>query len=74
MSETPISDNTKHNVAELGMLCRRLERENNELVRLGNELCDWLESLTQETHMAHLCLEQRRTLKQDIKNWRKATE
>ena len=53
---------------------RNLERENNELVRLGNELCDWLESLTQETHMAHLCLEQRRTLKQDIKNWRKATE
>jgi hypothetical protein len=27
MSETPISDSTQHNVAELGMLCRRLERE-----------------------------------------------
>ena len=26
VSETPISDSTPHNVAELGMLCRRLER------------------------------------------------
>jgi hypothetical protein len=30
MSDTPISDNTPHNVAELGMLCRRIERELNE--------------------------------------------
>jgi hypothetical protein len=29
MSDTPISDSTQHNVAELGMLCRRLERELN---------------------------------------------
>ncbi len=29
MSETPISDSTQHNVAELGMLCRRIERELN---------------------------------------------
>ena len=29
MSDTPISDSTPHNVAELGMLCRRLEREFN---------------------------------------------
>ena len=27
MSDTPISDSTPHNVAELGLLCRRLERE-----------------------------------------------
>ncbi len=27
IGDTPISDNTPHNVAELGMLCRRLERE-----------------------------------------------
>ena len=26
MSDTPISDSTSHNVADLGMLCRRLER------------------------------------------------
>ncbi len=29
MSDTPISDSTAHNVADLGMLCRRLERELN---------------------------------------------
>ena len=27
MSDTPVSDSTPHNVAELGMLCRRLERK-----------------------------------------------
>ena len=27
MSDTPISDSTPHNVADLGMLCRKLERE-----------------------------------------------
>ena len=27
MSDTPISDSTPHNVADLGMLCRRLERQ-----------------------------------------------
>ena len=26
VSDTPICDSTAHNVAELGMLCRRLER------------------------------------------------
>ena len=26
VSDTPISDSTPHNIAELGMLCRRLER------------------------------------------------
>jgi hypothetical protein len=29
VSDTPISDSTPHNVAELGMLCRRLERQLN---------------------------------------------
>ena len=26
MSDTPISDSTPHNIADLGMLCRRFER------------------------------------------------
>ncbi len=29
ISDTPISDSTAHNVGDLGMLCRRLERELN---------------------------------------------
>jgi hypothetical protein len=27
VSDTPISDSTAHNIAELGILCRRLERK-----------------------------------------------
>ena len=27
ISDTPISDSTAHNIADLGMLCRRLERK-----------------------------------------------
>jgi hypothetical protein len=27
ISDTPISDSTAHNVGDLGMLCRRLERK-----------------------------------------------
>ncbi len=41
MSDTPISDSTPHNVADLGMLCRRLERElnaaNERIKRLEEE-------------------------------------
>ena len=29
INDTPISDSTAHNIAELGMLCRRLERQLN---------------------------------------------
>ena len=29
MSDTPISDSTPHNVGDLGMLCRTLERQLN---------------------------------------------
>jgi predicted nucleic acid-binding Zn-ribbon protein len=29
INDTPISDSTPHNVADLGMLCRRLERQLN---------------------------------------------
>jgi len=45
ISDTPISDSTPHSVGDLGMLCRRLERElnaaNDRIKRLeeaGDEL------------------------------------
>jgi predicted phage tail protein len=42
MSDTPISDSTPHNIADLGMLCRRLERElnaaNERIKRLEREI------------------------------------
>jgi len=41
IGDTPISDSTHHNVADLGMLCRRLEREltaaNRRINRLEEE-------------------------------------
>ena len=58
MSDTPISDSTPHNVAELGMLCRRLERElnaaNDRIQSLieerdrANRLADWKWNLRNE--------------------------
>ena len=45
MSDTPISDSTPHNVADLGMLCRRLERElnaANERIKRLEEVGDWM--------------------------------
>jgi hypothetical protein len=41
MSDTPISDSTPHNVADLGMLCRRFERKLNA----ANERIKRLEEL-----------------------------
>ncbi len=38
MSDTPISDSTAHNVGDLGMLCRSLERELNEAKELIKRL------------------------------------
>ena len=47
MSDTPISNSTPHNVAELGMLCRKLERElnasNAEIERLTNKVAQLYE-------------------------------
>ena len=58
MNDTPISDSTPHNVADLGMLCRRLERElnaaNDRIQSLieerdrANRLADWKWNLRDE--------------------------
>ena len=41
MSDTPISDSTAHNIAELGMLCRMLER-------LASVRLDYIKQLEEE--------------------------
>jgi hypothetical protein len=53
VSDTPISDSTPHNIADLGMLCRRLERQlnaaNDRIKRLeeaGDGLYSWIERET----------------------------
>ena len=38
INDTPISDSTPHNIAELGMLCRRLERLAAVRLRYINQL------------------------------------
>jgi hypothetical protein len=53
MSDTPISDSTAHNVADLGMLCRRLERELNE----ANERIKRLEEAGDALEYASVILE-----------------
>ena len=45
MSDTPISDSTAHNVADLGMLCRRLERQLNA----ANDRINGLENAIRKT-------------------------
>jgi len=45
ISDTPISDSTAHNVAELGMLCRKLERELNTAQERIKRLEEALERL-----------------------------
>ena len=45
VSETPISDSTPHNVADLGMLVRRLERKlnaANDRIKRLEEVGDWM--------------------------------
>ncbi len=64
MSDTPISDSTPHNVADLGMLCRRLERElnaSNEMFRKLNlhtlNLTDRIKRLEEELNDNGLVLQ-----------------
>ena len=55
VSDTPISDSTPHNVADLGMLCRRLERELNA----ANKQIKELEAKVDELHDLEKWLEGR---------------
>jgi hypothetical protein len=66
VSDTPISDSTPHNVAELGMLCRRLEREFNA----ANDRIKRLEEAGENLAMSGYFL----GLQDDLKAWRKAKE
>jgi HPt (histidine-containing phosphotransfer) domain-containing protein len=48
VSDTPISDSTPHNVAELGMLCRRLERKLSATRKYLSEVTERVEQLETE--------------------------
>jgi len=48
VSDTPISDSTPHNVADLGMLCRRLERKLAATRKYLSEVTERVEQLETE--------------------------
>ena len=87
IGDTPISDSTPHNVAELGMLCRRLERElnaANEMFRKLNihtlNLTDRIKRLEEAGNnlLWNFCPEYTSDLTQEqsdaLKQWNKAKE
>ena len=53
MSDTPISDSTPHNVADLGMLCRTLER-------LASVRLDYINQLEANNDAANAEIEEKR--------------
>ena len=59
MSDTPISDSTPHNIAELGMLCRRLERDVNDGI-------DRIKRLIAERDTARLQSDQKHSLREEF--------
>jgi hypothetical protein len=69
VSDTPISDSTAHNVADLGMLCRRLERKlaaTRKYLSEVSERAKRLEAAGDELLTAHHPLTE--------ENWNKAKE
>ena len=65
MSDTPISDSTAHNVADLGMLCRRLERQINtanvEIERLTAKVAQLREGAEEQKQRIHSLIAERDT-------------
>ena len=60
MSDTPISDSTPHTVAELGMRCRKLERQLNDGI-------DRIKRLIAERDTARLQSDQKVSLREEFR-------
>jgi hypothetical protein len=71
MSETPISDSTPHNVGDLAMVCRRLERKLAATRRYLSEVSDRTKRLEEAGDA--LAKTQTYDLVETV-NWRKAKE
>jgi hypothetical protein len=84
MSDTPISDSTPHNVVDLGMLCRRLERQlnasNAEIERLTSKVSQLYEGAEEQKQRIKRLEEAGDALMYDnddmanINRWHKAKE
>jgi hypothetical protein len=69
MSDTLISDSTPHNVADLGMLCRRLERQltaANERIKRMEEAGDKMEAWLRDERLD--------AVQHTVSKWTKAKE
>jgi hypothetical protein len=71
MSETPISDSTPHNVGDLAMVCRRLERKLAATRKYLSEVTDRAKRLEEAGDA--LAETQTYDLVETV-NWRKAKE
>jgi len=71
MSDTPISDSTPHNVGDLGMLCRRLERKLAATRKYLSEVTNRVKQLEEAGDA--LANTQTYDLLETV-NWRKAKE
>ena len=71
MSETPISDSTPHNVGDLAMVCRRLERKLAATRRYLSEVTERTKRLEEAGDA--LAKTQTYDLVETV-NWRKAKE
>ena len=73
MSDTPISDSTPHNVADLGMLCRRLERQLNastsEIERLTNKVAQLYEGAEEQKQRINRLEEENDAMRADLLLW-----
>jgi predicted nucleic acid-binding Zn-ribbon protein len=73
MSDTPISDSTPHNVVDLGMLCRRLERQlnaaNSEIERLTNKVAKLYEGAEEQNQRIKRLEEENDSMRADLLLW-----
>ena len=71
MSDTPISDSTAHNVGDLAMVCRRLERK---LTATRKYLSEVSERAKQLEEAGDAMINEEYNKPRHVEQWRKAKE
>ena len=71
MSETPISDSTPHNVGDLAMVCRRLERKLAATRKYLNEITQRAKQLEEA---GDAMINEEYNKPRHVEQWRKAKE
>jgi hypothetical protein len=71
VSDTPISDSTAHNIADLAMACRRLERK---LAATRKYLSEVTERAKRMEEAGDAMINEEWNRPRDVEQWRKAKE